>query len=82
MQAAAWLEAGLSLPAMALKVGQEDYWLDQIARDRGEYFSGYGESAGRYVGAAAATWPDWLAEAERLLVPVLRAADPEAPMWA
>jgi uncharacterized protein (TIGR03083 family) len=32
--------------------------------------------------ADPATWPDWLAEAERLLVPVLRAADPEAPMWA
>ena len=29
-----------------------------------------------------ATWADWLAEAQTLLVPVLRAADPEAPMWA
>ena len=28
------------MPAKALKVGQEDYWLDQIARDREEYFSG------------------------------------------
>jgi hypothetical protein len=44
----------LALPAKALKVGQEDYWLDQIARDREEYFSGYGESPGRYVGSAAA----------------------------
>jgi conjugative relaxase-like TrwC/TraI family protein len=45
---------GLALPAKALKVGQEDYWLDQIARDREEYFSGHGESPGRYVGSAAA----------------------------
>jgi uncharacterized protein (TIGR03083 family) len=28
------------------------------------------------------TWPDWLAEAETLLVPVLRAADPDTRMWA
>jgi conjugative relaxase-like TrwC/TraI family protein len=46
--------SGLALPAKALKVGQEDYWLDQIARDREEYFSGHGESPGRYVGSAAA----------------------------
>jgi conjugative relaxase-like TrwC/TraI family protein len=45
----------LALPAKALKAGQEDYWLDQIARDREEYFSGHGESPGRYVGTAAAT---------------------------
>jgi TrwC relaxase len=45
----------LALPAKALKVGQEDYWLDQIARDREEYFSGHGEPPGRYVGTAAAT---------------------------
>jgi hypothetical protein len=44
----------VALPAKALKVGQEDYWLDQIARDREEYFSGHGESPGRYVGSAAA----------------------------
>jgi conjugative relaxase-like TrwC/TraI family protein len=44
----------VALPAKALKVGQEAYWLDQIARDREEYFSGHGESPGRYVGAAAA----------------------------
>ena len=42
----------MALPAKALKVGQEDYWLDQIARDREEYFSGHGESPGRYVGSA------------------------------
>lgn len=32
--------------------------------------------------ADPATWSDWVAEAETLLVPVLRAADPEARMWA
>jgi uncharacterized protein (TIGR03083 family) len=32
--------------------------------------------------ADPATWPDWLAEAETLLVPVLRAADPDARRWA
>jgi uncharacterized protein (TIGR03083 family) len=32
--------------------------------------------------ADPATWPEWLAEAETLLVPVLRAADPDARMWA
>jgi conjugative relaxase-like TrwC/TraI family protein len=43
----------LALPVKALKVGQEDYWLDQIARDREEYFSGRGESPGRFVGSVA-----------------------------
>jgi uncharacterized protein (TIGR03083 family) len=32
--------------------------------------------------ADPATWPGWLAEAETLLVPVLRAADPDTRMWA
>jgi AAA domain/TrwC relaxase len=36
-----------------LKAGQEAYWLDQIARNREEYFSGRGESPGRFVGSAA-----------------------------
>jgi hypothetical protein len=45
----------LALPVKALKVGQEDYWLDQIAKDREEYFSGKGESPGRFVGEVAAT---------------------------
>jgi hypothetical protein len=31
--------------------------------------------------ADPATWSDWLAEAQFLLIPVLRAADPEAPIW-
>ena len=44
----------MALPTKALKVGQEDYWLDQIARDREEYFSGHGESPGRYIGSGAA----------------------------
>jgi conjugative relaxase-like TrwC/TraI family protein len=45
----------VALPVKALKVGQEDYWLDQIAKDREQYFSGKGESPGRFVGEAAAT---------------------------
>jgi conjugative relaxase-like TrwC/TraI family protein len=45
----------VALPVKALKAGQEAYWLDQIARNREEYFSGRGESAGRFVGNAAAT---------------------------
>jgi conjugative relaxase-like TrwC/TraI family protein len=44
----------VALPVKALKAGQEAYWLDQIARNREEYFSGRGESPGRFVGAAAA----------------------------
>jgi conjugative relaxase-like TrwC/TraI family protein len=43
----------LALPVKALHVGQEDYWLDQIAKDREEYFSGKGESPGRFVGDVA-----------------------------
>jgi hypothetical protein len=44
----------VALPVKALKAGQESYWLDQIARNREEYFSGRGESPGRFVGTAAA----------------------------
>jgi conjugative relaxase-like TrwC/TraI family protein len=44
----------VALPVKALKAGQESYWLDQIARNREEYFSGHGESPGRFVGSAAA----------------------------
>jgi conjugative relaxase-like TrwC/TraI family protein len=44
----------VALPVKALKAGQESYWLDQIARNREEYFSGRGESPGRFVGDAAA----------------------------
>jgi hypothetical protein len=45
----------VALPVKALKAGQEAYWLDQIAGNREEYFSGRGESPGRFVGSAAAT---------------------------
>ena len=44
----------MALPVKALKAGQESYWLDQIARNREKYFSGRGESPGRFVGSAAA----------------------------
>src|SRR4029453_728134 len=44
---------GVALPVKALKAGQESYWLDQIARNREEYFSGRGESPGRFIGSAA-----------------------------
>jgi conjugative relaxase-like TrwC/TraI family protein len=43
----------VALPVKTLKAGQEAYWLDQIARNREEYFSGRGESPGRFVGTAA-----------------------------
>src|SRR5215216_4231443 len=43
----------VALPVKALKAGQEAYWLDQIAHNREEYFSGRGESPGRFVGSAA-----------------------------
>jgi conjugative relaxase-like TrwC/TraI family protein len=45
----------VALPVKALKAGQESYWLDQIAKNREEYFSGKGESPGRFVGGVAAT---------------------------
>ncbi len=45
----------MALPVKALKAGQEAYWLDQIAKNREEYFSGKGESPGRFVGEVAAS---------------------------
>jgi conjugative relaxase-like TrwC/TraI family protein len=45
----------VALPVKALKAGQESYWLDQIAKNREEYFSGKGESPGRFVGEGAAS---------------------------
>ena len=36
-----------------MRVGQEAYWLDQIAHDRCEYYSGMGESPGWWTGALA-----------------------------
>jgi hypothetical protein len=57
----------VALPVKALKAGQESYWLDQIARNREEYFSGRGESPGRFVGsAAAATGLDGVASPEQV----------------
>jgi conjugative relaxase-like TrwC/TraI family protein len=57
----------VALPVKALKAGQEAYWLDQIARNREEYFSGHGESPGRFVGsAAAATGLDGVASPEQV----------------
>jgi conjugative relaxase-like TrwC/TraI family protein len=52
-QVAAGRSGRVALPVKALKAGQESYWLDQIARNREEYFSGRGESPGRFVGSAA-----------------------------
>jgi hypothetical protein len=52
--AAAGGRVRVALPVKALKAGQEAYWLDQIARNREEYFSGHGESPGRFVGSTAA----------------------------
>jgi conjugative relaxase-like TrwC/TraI family protein len=43
----------VALSVKPLKVGQEGYWLDQIARNHEEYFSGHGESPGRWVGSLA-----------------------------
>ena len=57
----------MALPVKALKAGQEAYWLDQIARNREEYFSGRGESPGRFVGsAAAAAGLDGVANSEQV----------------
>jgi conjugative relaxase-like TrwC/TraI family protein len=41
----------LALGVTPLRVGQEAYWLDQIAHDRCEYYSGKGESPGWWVGS-------------------------------
>jgi hypothetical protein len=43
----------LALGVTPLGVGQEAYWLDQIARDRCEYYSGKGESPGWWIGSLA-----------------------------
>ena len=77
----------MALPVKALKAGQEAYWLDQIARNREEYFSGRGESPGRFVGSAAATAGlDGVASAEqvRAMFQGLDTATGEvrcAPLW-
>jgi TrwC relaxase len=77
----------VALPVKALKAGQEAYWLDQIARNREEYFSGRGESPGRFVGkAAAAAGLDGVASPEQVQA-MFQGLDPAtgevrcAPLW-
>jgi conjugative relaxase-like TrwC/TraI family protein len=77
----------VALPVKALKAGQEAYWLDQIARNREEYFSGRGESPGRFVGsAAAASGLDGIATADQVRA-MFQGLDPAtgeqrcAPLW-
>jgi TrwC relaxase len=77
----------VALPVKALKAGQEAYWLDQIARNREEYFSGRGESPGRFVGSAAqASGLEEVASAEQVRA-MFRGLDPAtgeqrcAPLW-
>jgi len=67
------------LPVKALKAGQEAYWLNQIARDRGEYLSGHGESPGRFVGSgAAAAGLEGVATAEQVRA-MFKGLDPATP---
>jgi conjugative relaxase-like TrwC/TraI family protein len=77
----------VALPVKALKAGQEAYWLDQIARNREEYFSGRGESPGRFVGSAAhASGLEGIATAEQVRA-MFQGLDPTtgevrcAPLW-
>ena len=56
----------MALPVKALKAGQESYWLDQIARNREECFSGRGESPGRFLGSVAAAGLDGVASPEQV----------------
>jgi conjugative relaxase-like TrwC/TraI family protein len=80
-------QARVALPVKALKAGQEAYWLDQIARNREEYFSGRGESPGRFVGtAAAAAGLEGVASPEQVRA-MFQGLDPAtgeqrcAPLW-
>jgi conjugative relaxase-like TrwC/TraI family protein len=43
----------LALGVTPLRVGQESYWLEQIARDACEYYAGKGESPGWWAGSLA-----------------------------
>jgi conjugative relaxase-like TrwC/TraI family protein len=77
----------VALPVKPLKAGQEAYWLDQIARNREEYFSGRGESPGRFVGRAAqASGLEGVASAEQVRA-MFQGLDPAtgelrcAPLW-
>jgi conjugative relaxase-like TrwC/TraI family protein len=80
-------EVRVALPVKALKAGQEAYWLDQIARNREAYFSGRGESPGRFLGStAAATGLEGVASAEQVRA-MFQGLDPAtgevrcAPLW-
>jgi TrwC relaxase len=80
-------QAKVALPVKALKAGQEAYWLDQIARNREEYFSGRGESPGRFVGSVAhASGLDGIASPEQVRA-MFQGLDPAtgeqrcAPLW-
>jgi conjugative relaxase-like TrwC/TraI family protein len=44
---------GVALGVTPLRVGQEAYWLEQIARDACEYYAGKGESPGWWLGSLA-----------------------------
>jgi conjugative relaxase-like TrwC/TraI family protein len=77
----------VALPVKALKAGQEAYWLDQIARNREAYFSGRGESPGRFVGRAAhASGLEGIASPEQVRA-MFQGLDPAtgemrcAPLW-
>jgi conjugative relaxase-like TrwC/TraI family protein len=77
----------VALPVKALKAGQEAYWLDQIARNREEYFSRRGESPGRFVGSgAAAAGLEGVASPEQVRA-MFQGLDPAtgeqrcAPLW-
>jgi hypothetical protein len=77
----------VALPVKALKAGQEAYWLDQIARNREAYFSGRGESPGRFVGSAAqASGLEGIASAEQVQA-MFQGLDPATgevrcvPLW-
>jgi conjugative relaxase-like TrwC/TraI family protein len=77
----------VALPVKALKAGQEAYWLDQIAHNREEYFSGRGESPGRFVGSgAAAAGLEGVASPEQVRA-MFQGLDPAtgelrcAPLW-
>src|SRR5215217_1698683 len=76
----------VALPVKALKAGHEAYWLDQIARNREEYFSGRGESPGRFVGGAAAAGLHGTASPEQVRA-MFQGLDPAtgkvrcAPLW-
>ena len=43
----------MALGVTPLRVGQEAYWLEQIARDACEYYAGKGESPGWWAGSLA-----------------------------